>query len=66
MAIVSWTKYLEKPQYLALVREASVDAHLLDLGHEDLVFVIVIDIVIVIVIVEDYNDLQESHYSLQW
>ena len=62
MAIVSSTKYLEKPQYLALVREASIDAHLLDLGHEDLVFVIVI----VIVIVDDYNDLQESHYSLQW
>ena len=49
MAIVLSTKYLEKPQYLALVREASIDAHLLDLGHEDLVFVIVIVIVIVIV-----------------
>ena len=49
LAIVSSMKYLEKPQYLALVREASIDAHLLDLGHEDLVFVIVIVIVIVIV-----------------
>ena len=49
METVLWTKYLEKPQYLALVREASIDAHLLDLGHEDLVFVIVIVIVIVIV-----------------
>ena len=40
---------LKEPQYLTLISETSVDAHLLNLWHKDLLFSVNISVIVIVI-----------------
>ena len=42
---------LKEPQYLALISETSVDAHLLHLWHKNLLFCVIVFVVVIVIVI---------------